>query len=182
MHTQQFTPMLLVCLWLTWNATADTQRAAPPSTHRRPVTETFFGTKVVDNYRWIEDLKSLEVQGWFKSQNQHTRQVLEVIPGREKLRARIAELDNTGFLVSGLQSFRGRLFYFKQAPGDDNRKLAVEEQLQLESATLEVDQEDLDAANQELIRAGGDPKNKIQQLMDQHEALGHEQTGVSGAA
>jgi small-conductance mechanosensitive channel len=65
---------------------------------------------------------------------------------------------------------------------DDTHKLALEEQLQLESATLEVDQEDLDAASQELIRAGGDPKSKIQQLMDQHEALGHEQTGVAPSA
>ena len=64
---------------------------------------------------------------------------------------------------------------------DDNHKLALEEQLQLESATLEVDQEDLDAASQELIRAGGDPKSKIQQLMDQHEALGHD-TGTNPAA
>lgn len=65
---------------------------------------------------------------------------------------------------------------------DDSHKLALEEQLQLENATLEVDQEDLDAANQELIRSGGDPKNKIQQLMDQHDALGHEQTGVAPSA
>jgi small-conductance mechanosensitive channel len=65
---------------------------------------------------------------------------------------------------------------------DDNRKVALEEQLQLQTATLEVDQEDLDAASQELIRAGGDPKNKIQQLMEQHEALGHDQTATAGAA
>src|SRR5262249_16527710 len=65
---------------------------------------------------------------------------------------------------------------------DDDHKLALEEQLQLKSATLEVDQEDLDAAGQELIRAGGDPKNKIQQLMEQHDALGHEQTGIAEAS
>ena len=64
---------------------------------------------------------------------------------------------------------------------DDNHKLSIEEQLDLESATLEVDQEDLDAAGQELIRAGGDPKSKIQQLMDQHEALEHEQAGSASA-
>lgn len=65
---------------------------------------------------------------------------------------------------------------------DDSHRLAIEEQLQLVTATLEVDQEDQEAASQELIRAGGDPKNKIQQLMDQHEALGHEQPGANGIA
>ena len=112
MRTRHLTPMFLVCLWLTWSAPAETQHATPPGTPTRPVTETFFGTKLVDNYRWIEDLKSSEVQGWFKTQNQYTRQVLDAIPGREKLRARIAELDNTGLRLSGLQSFGGRLFYF----------------------------------------------------------------------
>src|SRR5262249_13437114 len=34
---------------------------------------------------------------------------------------------------------------------------------------------------QELIRAGGDPRSKIQELKDQHEALDHEQTGVAAA-
>lgn len=127
MRTRHLTPMFLVCLWLTWSTPAETQHAAPPSTPKRPVTETFFGTKLVDHYRWIEDLTSSEAQGWFKTQNQYTRQVLDAIPGREKLRARIAELDNTGLRVSGLQSFGGRLFYFRQAPGDDNRKLYVRE-------------------------------------------------------
>jgi small-conductance mechanosensitive channel len=63
---------------------------------------------------------------------------------------------------------------------NENRKSILEEDLQLQSATLEVDQEDLDAARQELIRVGGDPKSKIQQLMDQHEALSHEPTGGTG--
>lgn len=67
------------------------------------------------------------------------------------------------------------------AKADESRKPPLEESLELTEATLEVDQEDLDAARQELIRAGGDPRSKIQQLLDQHEALGHEHTGVSAA-
>lgn len=66
------------------------------------------------------------------------------------------------------------------AKAPENRKSTLEEDLQLETATLEVDQEDLDAAQQELIQAGGDPRSKIQQLMDQHEALSHDQTGGTG--
>jgi len=61
----------------------------------------------------------------------------------------------------------------------DNTKQQLEDKLELTQATLEVDQEDLDALQQELIRAGGDPRSKIQQLKEQHEALDHEQTGVA---
>ena len=63
----------------------------------------------------------------------------------------------------------------------DSTKQQLEDKLELAQATLEVDQEDLDALQQELIRAGGDPRSKIQQLKEQHEALDHEQTGVAAA-
>lgn len=61
----------------------------------------------------------------------------------------------------------------------DSTKPQLEDKIELTQATLEVDQEDLDALQQELIRAGGDPRSKIQELKDQHEALDHEQTGVA---
>jgi small-conductance mechanosensitive channel len=63
----------------------------------------------------------------------------------------------------------------------DNTKPQPEDKLELAQATLEVDQEDLEALQQELIRAGGDPRSNIQQLKEQHEALDHEQTGVAAA-
>jgi small-conductance mechanosensitive channel len=67
------------------------------------------------------------------------------------------------------------------AKADEIRKPLLEQNLQLAAATMELDEEDLEAARQELIRAGGDPRAKIQQLLDQHEALDHEHTGVVAA-
>ncbi len=61
----------------------------------------------------------------------------------------------------------------------DSAKPQLEDKIELTQATLEVDQEDLDALQQELIRVGGDPRSKIEKLKEQHEALDHEQTGVS---
>ena len=61
----------------------------------------------------------------------------------------------------------------------DSAKPQLEDKIELTQATLEVDQEDRDALQQELIRAGGDPRSKIGQLKEQHEALDHEQTGVA---
>jgi small-conductance mechanosensitive channel len=62
------------------------------------------------------------------------------------------------------------------AKASDDKKMDFEERLQLAEATLDVDDQELDAARQELIRLGGDPRNKIQQLMDQHEASSHQTT------
>jgi small-conductance mechanosensitive channel len=64
------------------------------------------------------------------------------------------------------------------AKAEENAKPTLQDRMDLVEATLEVDQEDLDALRQELIRAGGDPRSKIQQLEEQHEALDHEQSGV----
>jgi prolyl oligopeptidase len=98
---------------------------APPETPVREVRETFFGTEISDPYRWLEDLKSPEVSSWMRAQNDYTRAELERIPNRDELRKRIAELDDSGVRVNGLQSFGGRLFYLKQATGEDNRRLYV---------------------------------------------------------
>jgi len=64
---------------------------------------------------------------------------------------------------------------------DESGKGTIQDRLDLVEATLEVDQEDLDALHQELIRAGGDPRSRVQQLKEQHEALDHEQSGVADA-
>src|SRR6202795_2216640 len=98
---------------------------ARPDTTVRDVKETFFGTEISDPYRWLEDLKSPEVSSWMHAQNDYTRAVWERIPNRDKLRARIAQLDDSGVRVNGLQSFGGRVFYLKQASGEDNRRLYV---------------------------------------------------------
>ncbi len=118
--------LCLVCCVLSLAAGNDVASiTVPPQTATRDVTDDYFGTKIVDSYRWLEDLKSPEVSAWMKAQNDFTRSVLERIPSRDRLRARIAELDNTGVRVAGLQSFGGRWFYLKQMPGDDNRRLYV---------------------------------------------------------
>jgi prolyl oligopeptidase len=95
----------------------------PPATPTHEVTDEYFGTRIVDSYRWLEDLKSPEVSAWMKAQNDYTRAVLDRVSGREKLRARIAQLDDTGVRVSSFQSYGGRWFYLKRAPGQDNQRL-----------------------------------------------------------
>jgi small-conductance mechanosensitive channel len=65
------------------------------------------------------------------------------------------------------------------AKAEDSAKPGLQDKLDLAEATLEVDQEDLDALHQELIRVGGDPRSKIQELKDQHEALDHAQPGAA---
>jgi len=116
-----------------------------PKTPVRPVTEEFFGVKVVDPYRWLEKTPDPEVVAWMKAQNDYTRAVLARIPGRDKLLARIKELDNAGSVVSALQVWGGHYFYYKTAPGSDNRKLYVRDSVSAAERLL-VDPEKLTTA------------------------------------
>ena len=99
------------------------QVAAPPVAAVRPVTDDYFGTKVTDNYRWMEDMKSPELADWMKAQNDYTRAKLDAIPGRAALLAEISKYDNARTVVDSLQVYNGRYFYRKILPGGENFKL-----------------------------------------------------------
>ncbi len=101
--------------------------AAPPAASVRPVTDDYFGRKVVDPYRWMEEPGNAEFAAWMKAQNDFTRAALDRIPGRGALEKRIRELDNAGVAVTGTYWVGDRYFYLKAEPGSDNRKLMVRE-------------------------------------------------------
>ena len=119
--------IMLPLLFLTpLTATAQSEL---PKTPVRPVTEEYFGVKVVDPYRWLEHTSDPEVIAWMKAQNDYTRAVLARIPGRDALLERVKALDNAGNVVSGLQVWGGHYFYYKTEPGSDNRKLFTRDTL-----------------------------------------------------
>ncbi len=66
---------------------------APPIAPVRPVTDDYFGTKIVDPYRYMENLDDPQVQSWIKSQADYAARILHSIPGRDALLARIQQLD-----------------------------------------------------------------------------------------
>src|SRR5271166_5386709 len=76
-----------------------------------PVTDTYFGTKLVDAYRWMEDLKSPKLQAWVKAQAAYTKDYLGKLPGRDALITRVEALDNAATRVTGLDLCGSRYFY-----------------------------------------------------------------------
>jgi prolyl oligopeptidase len=117
-----------------------------PKAPVRPVTDDYFGTKIVDPYRWLENTSDPEVIAWMKAQNDYTRAVLARIPGHDELLARIKSLDNAGNVVSSLQVWGGHYFYYKTEPGSDNRKLFVRDTLSSPERLL-VDTEKMTTAD-----------------------------------
>jgi len=71
--------------------TARPQNAAPtpPGAEKRPVTDTYHGVLVRDDYRWLEDGSESEVKAWSDAQNAFARGVLDRLPAVPGLRARL---------------------------------------------------------------------------------------------
>lgn len=118
---------LLVCLLTTASLLAQNPSATgvPPSP-KRPVTDTYFGKKVIDNYRWLEDVNSPEVKGWFKAQGDYTNTVLDQIPGRDSLIEAFVQYDKLRAVRYGEISKRGNTyFYRKTLPSEKVGKLYV---------------------------------------------------------
>ena len=59
------------------------------------------------------------------------------------------------------------------AKASEVRKDALDDQLEVAKAQQELDQDEVDDAKQDLIRAGGDPKGRIQAMVEEHEAASH---------
>jgi prolyl oligopeptidase len=104
----------------------------PPIAPVRVVTEDYFGTKIYDPYRYMENLKDPEVAKWFSEQDTYTRFVLSLIPGREGLLKRIQQLDESGPpRVFAYQRYQNqRYFYEKRLPNENIVKLYMRTGLQ----------------------------------------------------
>jgi prolyl oligopeptidase len=81
-----------------------------PETKKGDVVEDYFGTKIADPYRWLENLDSPETTEWVTRQNQATFAYLEKIPARDPIRRRLTDLWN--YPKTGIP-FReaGKLFF-----------------------------------------------------------------------
>ena len=115
---------------------------APPVAPIRPVTDDYFGTQVVDNYRYLEDGKDPQVQAWMKAQADYTRAELDQLPGRQALLDRIHELSNSDTRRVAFVRRGQRYFYLQFEPNAALPKLYYrdglkgEEHLLIDPATL----------------------------------------------
>ncbi len=68
------------------------------------------------------------------------------------------------------------------AAAGENEQENLQQQLDLARAQAELDQDELDDAKQDLTRAGGDLRGKVQRLLDEHEATQHAAEAVHANA
>ena len=76
--------------------------------------DDYFGVKVADPYRWMEDVDAPEVKTWVDGENAVTQAFLADVPSRNKIHARLMEL-NSYERVSAPGRAGGRYFFSKNS-------------------------------------------------------------------
>jgi prolyl oligopeptidase len=76
--------------------------------------DDYFGTKIADPYRWMEDLDSEEVKAWVEAENALTQAFLADVPARDKIHARLLELVNFE-RTSAPDHVSGRYFFARNS-------------------------------------------------------------------
>lgn len=117
--------VLLLGAAIAAQAAAQPQR---PTTRVEPVTETLHGTVITDPYRWLEGDNSKpdqmgamtdEVAAWTDAQNAYTRDVLDKLPGRAWVEAKLRPLMEIGTV--SLPEVRGDRYFYAQREGSQNQ-------------------------------------------------------------
>jgi prolyl oligopeptidase len=92
-----------------------------PATKKVDVVDDYFGTKVADPYRWLENNDSPEVAAWVAAENKVTYEYLDQIPYRKALFNRLSQLFNYPKISAPTR--RGEWFVFTKNDGLQNQSV-----------------------------------------------------------
>ncbi|HXI62276.1 MAG TPA: prolyl oligopeptidase family serine peptidase [Pyrinomonadaceae bacterium] len=92
-----------------------------PETKKVDVVDDYFGTKVADPYRWLEDNDSPEVAAWVEAENKVTFAYLDQISYRAQLKDRLMKLFN--YAKFGSPQRRGDQFMSWKNDGLQNQNI-----------------------------------------------------------
>ncbi len=110
-------------------------KAYPETRKDTTVVDDYFGTKVADPYRWLENDTSAETAKWVKEQNEVTQDYLSHIPFRSALKDRLTQL--VDYERYGMPSKKhGRYIYSKNDGLQNQSVIYMQETLDGEPTVL----------------------------------------------
>jgi prolyl oligopeptidase len=97
-----------------------------PETKKQAVKDSYFGTTISDDYRWLEDLKSPEVRAWAQKQTQRAEKFLAALPGRAAIADEVRKLISAQPISYGeVQLAAGKVFALKFDPKKQQPSVVV---------------------------------------------------------
>jgi len=113
--------LLSICLIIGLSGLTNAQKLTYPPARMDNVVDDYFGTKVPDPYRWLENADSPETQAWVDAENKLTHSYLNAIPAREKIKARLTELMNFSRYTTPTKE--GGRYFFSKNDGLQNQSV-----------------------------------------------------------
>lgn len=92
-----------------------------PETRKTDTVDTYFGVKIADPYRWLENDNSEETAAWVKAENKITNDYLSQIPYRAKVKERLTQIWN--FERYSPPSKKGKHYFFYKNDGIQNQSV-----------------------------------------------------------
>ncbi|NML66038.1 S9 family peptidase [Hymenobacter sp. RP-2-7] len=92
-----------------------------PQTRKVDTTTTYFGTKVADPYRWLENDQATDTKAWVQEENKVTQDYLSKIPYREAIRQHLTKLWN--YEKYSAPRKEGKYTYFSKNSGLQNQSV-----------------------------------------------------------
>ena len=92
-----------------------------PKAKKVDTVDTYFGHKVPDPYRWLENDNSSETKKWVSEENTLTVNYLSKIPFRQQLRERLTQIWN--YPKYGVPFKRGDMYFFFKNDGVQNQSV-----------------------------------------------------------
>ena len=96
-----------------------------PETERKQVADQYYGTLVVDEYRWLDNFDDPAVRGWNDTQNAFSRAYFDKTTSLTAIRERLKQLYNDQSAEYSSFTFSKKLFAFKSQPSRHQRFLVV---------------------------------------------------------
>ncbi|AZA92258.1 Prolyl endopeptidase precursor [Chryseobacterium nakagawai] len=86
----------------------------------KPVTDRYFETSIVDEYRNLENIEDVQTLNWMKSQTAYTNSVLDRIPKKNYYLEKRLEIDKRqGSSVSNLKISGNNKYFYLKKKGDE---------------------------------------------------------------
>jgi prolyl oligopeptidase len=96
----------------------------PPAVEAIPVADDYFGTKIADSYRWLEDAKSPETRAFIDAENAYTARYLKQARIRPGLVDDLDALENVSTTTAPVERANS-YFFWKRLAGEQQGSIYV---------------------------------------------------------
>ncbi|MCX8480046.1 MAG: prolyl oligopeptidase family serine peptidase [Chitinophagales bacterium] len=112
-----------------------------PKTDTIKQVDDYFGTKISDPYRWLENDTAKAVMQWVDQENAVTEGYLSTVPYRDKIKTRLKELQN--YTKIGSPFKKGNYLYYSKNDGLQNQAVIYRHALNNELPTINSENDEV---------------------------------------